>query len=100
MPRLLTRPNLIPVGLVIFTDLDGTLLDAAYSFLPAAPALEAVRRTSVPLVICSSKTRREIESYRIRLGNHDPFIAENGGAVYVPEGYFPAAGSAETAGRL
>ena len=91
LPCLLTRPNLIPVGLVIFTDLDGTLLDAAYSFLPAAPALEAVRRTFVPMVICSSKTRREIESYRIRLGNHDPFIAENGGAVYVPEGYFTAA---------
>ncbi len=75
---------------IIFTDLDGTLLDPkTYSFGEALPALNAVRERGIPLVLCSSKTRAEIEVYRKRLENRDPFIAENGGAVFVPAGYFP-----------
>jgi len=75
--------------IVIFTDLDGTLLDArTYSFDAALPALDVLRARNVSLVICSSKTRAEIEHYRARLGNADPFIPENGGAVFVPRGYF------------
>ncbi len=44
---------------------------------------------SIPLVLCSSKTRREMEHWRSRIGTSAPFIAENGGCVYVPEQYFP-----------
>ena len=76
--------------LVIFTDLDGTLLDArTYSFEKALPALEAVQMRKIPLVIVSSKTRAEIEVYRKLLDNGHPFISENGGGIYLPEGYFP-----------
>ena len=75
---------------IIITDLDGTLLDAeTYSFEAARPALEAARRRNVPLILCSSKTRAELEVYRQRLQNGHPFIVENGGALYVPAGYFP-----------
>lgn len=75
---------------VVFSDLDGTLLDAAsYDFSPAAPALEALAQRGIPLVLVSSKTRAEIEYWRRRLGNAHPFVTENGGAVFVPEGYFP-----------
>lgn len=74
--------------LVIFTDLDGTLLDDSYSFGPALPALEMIRAKGIPWVICSSKTSAEIEYYRTRLFNTDPFAAENGGAIYIPKGYF------------
>lgn len=74
---------------VVFTDLDGTLLDAgSYSFEAAAKALHSLRTLRVPLVIVSSKTRAEIESIRRALGCEDPFIVENGGAVVVPSGYF------------
>jgi mannosyl-3-phosphoglycerate phosphatase len=38
--------------------------------------------------MCSSKTRTEILHYRTRLRVRDPFIAENGGAVFIPVGYF------------
>ncbi|MGD0230521.1 MAG: HAD-IIB family hydrolase [Syntrophorhabdales bacterium] len=76
------------MALVIFTDLDGTLLDGAYSFQAAARALRLVRRASIPCIICSSKTRREIEHYRDRLENTDPFVSENGGGIFVPAGYF------------
>ncbi len=76
--------------LVIFSDLDGTLLDSeTYSHDAAHPALQAMRNAAVPLILCSSKTRAEIESWRVQLNNREPFIAENGGALYVPRGYFP-----------
>ncbi len=74
---------------IIFTDLDGTLLHPkTYSFQEAMPALELIREQGIPLVLCSSKTHSELEVYRKRLQNKDPFIAENGGALYVPAGYF------------
>lgn len=76
--------------MVIFTDLDGTLLDyRTYSFEEALPALKLLKEREIPLVLCSSKTRAEIEHYRRLLDNHDPFIVENGGAVFIPKGYFP-----------
>lgn len=75
--------------LIIFTDLDGTLLDAkTYSFEPALPALTLLKEKIIPLVICSSKTRKEIEHYRRKLDNHHPFISENGGGIFIPTGYF------------
>jgi len=46
----------------------------------------------IPLVICSSKTRREIEWYRENLGNSHPFISENGGGIFIPSGYFDTLG--------
>jgi mannosyl-3-phosphoglycerate phosphatase len=64
---------------LIFTDLDGTLLDSSYSFNDALPALDLIRERAIPLIICSSKTRAEIEHYRKRLDNRHPFISENGG---------------------
>lgn len=76
---------------LVFSDLDGTLLDhATYSFEPARPALEALEDRGIPLVLCTSKTRAETERVREKLGNRHPFITENGGAIYVPEGTFPS----------
>ncbi len=76
-------------SLTIFTDLDGTLLDHdTYSFEPARPALEALAAARVPVVLCTSKTRAETERWRAALGNAHPFIVENGGAAFIPEGYF------------
>jgi mannosyl-3-phosphoglycerate phosphatase len=74
---------------VVITDLDGTFLeghgDGGQSMLPAADIL---RRAAVPIVFCSSKTRAEIDALRSELKIHDPFIVENGGAIYMEEGYF------------
>jgi mannosyl-3-phosphoglycerate phosphatase len=80
----MTMPNLI-----VYTGLDGSLLDSTtYSFKAAIPALTALREQDIPLVLVSSKTRAEMEPLRQRLGHHDPFIVENGGAVFVPHGLF------------
>lgn len=79
------------IPLVVFTDLDGTLLDHdTYDWAPAREALAALGNRGVPLVIASSKTRAEIEVWRERLGNHDPFISENGGALHLPHDFTPA----------
>jgi len=75
--------------LLIVTDLDGTLLDHhTYDVGPARDVLERVARARIPLVLCSSKTRAEIEALQQRLDIHHPFIAENGGAIVAPLGYF------------
>lgn len=74
---------------LIFSDLDGTLLDhKTYSFEAAKPALSTLKLRNIPLVFCSSKTRREIEMYRELTGNRHPFISENGGGIYVPADYY------------
>jgi mannosyl-3-phosphoglycerate phosphatase len=75
---------------VVFSDLDGTLLDYdTYSFEPAAEAIRLLRDRGIPIVICSSKTRAEIEAVQEAMGLDHPFIAENGGGLFVPRGYFP-----------
>ncbi len=75
-------------GVIIFTDLDGTLLDKNYSYRNAQQALKKIKKENVPLIICTSKTRAEVEVYRKKLKNKHPFIIENGGAIFIPKDYF------------
>jgi mannosyl-3-phosphoglycerate phosphatase family protein len=75
----------MPPSLLVFSDLDGTLLDGtSYSFEAALPALGALRQHGIPLVLCSSKTRSEMEPLAARLGCDGPLVVENGGAVVIP----------------
>lgn len=74
---------------VVFTDLDGTLLDYdGYTWDPAAPALGLLASRGIPLVFCSSKTREEQLHHQTAMGLRDPLIVENGSAIVVPRGYF------------
>ena len=74
--------------IIVFTDLDGTLLDhSTYSYREAEKALRSLREKGIHLVLCSSKSRDEIRIYRDKLSNNEPFISENGGAIYIPEAY-------------
>jgi mannosyl-3-phosphoglycerate phosphatase len=76
--------------MIIYTDLDGAFLDDKdYSFQESAPALHVAQERGISVIFCSSKTRAEIESLRKAAGMNAPFIVENGGAIYAPEGYFP-----------
>jgi len=75
---------------IVFTDLDGTLLDHnTYSWEAARPALDQLRRQKIPWMFVTSKTRAEVERLRTQLANTHPFVVENGGAAFVPQGYFP-----------
>jgi len=76
--------------ILIFTDLDGSLLDTTtYSYEAAGDALALLERLGASLILVSSKTRSEMEPLRRQLNNHHPFIVENGGAVFIPRGTFP-----------
>jgi mannosyl-3-phosphoglycerate phosphatase family protein len=74
---------------IFITDLDGTLLDQrTYSYELSLPAVEELRERAIPLILCSSKTAAELIRLHAELGLKDPFICENGGAIYLPAGYF------------
>ncbi|MPY89292.1 MAG: hypothetical protein GEU99_15365 [Luteitalea sp.] len=82
--------------LIIFTDLDGCLLDdATYQWDAAAPALHALRRARIPLVLASSKTGAEMVPLAHDLGLADrrrlreALIVENGGGVLMPHDWAP-----------
>lgn len=75
--------------IVIFTDLDGTLLDSKYySFEKSSQALNLIKKLKIPLIFVSSKTKSEIEYYRKKMRNQDPFVSENGGGIFIPTNYF------------
>jgi mannosyl-3-phosphoglycerate phosphatase len=77
-----------PMHLAVFTDLDGSLLDHhTYSFAKAQPALDRIREQRIPLVFITSKTRPEVERVQAAMGIREPFIVENGGAIFFPDGY-------------
>lgn len=69
--------------LIVFTDLDGSLLDhRTYAPEAARPALDRLARLGVPLILASSKTAAEIAVLRDAIGcAGDPAIVENGAGV-------------------
>ena len=71
--------------LIIFTDLDGTLLNQEdYDYKPAIPMLEKFKKKGVPIIPVTSKTRAEVAQLREDIGLNDPFIVENGSGIFVP----------------
>ena len=77
--------------LLIFTDLDGSLLDHYnYSHQAADAMLEHLESINTPVIPTSSKTKEELLHIRLSLKNVHPFIIENGAAVFIPIGYFEA----------
>jgi mannosyl-3-phosphoglycerate phosphatase len=88
-----TAPRL---PLLVFTDLDGTLLDHDdYDFAPALPALARLHELGIPLIPTTSKTLVESAELNARLDNIHPCIVENGSALCIPPGYLPEATDSE-----
>jgi mannosyl-3-phosphoglycerate phosphatase len=76
------------VKILIFTDLDGTLLNHSdYAYEDAKPALKRIKTLNIPLIIVTSKTKREVEILQEELDSREPFIVENGGGIFFPSGY-------------
>jgi mannosyl-3-phosphoglycerate phosphatase len=93
------RPDIMPVAPdpkevpapfhVIFTDLDGSLLDHdTYSWAEASEALSLCRRKGVPVVMVSSKTGAEMAVLAKDIALSAPFVCENGGGIFIPEDAF------------
>lgn len=76
------------MNLLIFTDLDGTLLDHFdYSYEAAKAALGRIRHQQIPMIFITSKTRLEIERLQADMQIQEPFISESGATLYFPNGY-------------
>jgi mannosyl-3-phosphoglycerate phosphatase len=78
-----------PVELLVFSDLDGTLLDHdTYRWDAAQPALERLHAWDIPVVLASSKTAAEITLLQREMGlKGNPAIVENGsGVIGLPNG--------------
>lgn len=74
--------NTVPI---IYTDLDGTLLDHdTYSAEEARSVLEKVTAQGIPVIPATSKTYSEVIQFRESMNLNDAFIVENGAALYVP----------------
>lgn len=74
---------------IIFTDLDGTVLDfSTYSVEISRPTIEKLIKRKIPIIFCTAKTRLENEYYHKKLNIRDPFIVENGSAIFIPKHYF------------
>nr|WP_072255208.1 HAD-IIB family hydrolase [Escherichia coli] len=73
--------------LLVFSDLDGTLLDShSYDWQPTAPWLSRLREANVPVILCSSKTSAEMLYLQKTLGLQGlPLIAENGAVIQLAE---------------
>lgn len=75
-----------PLRLMVFTDLDGTLIDhETYTWDAAQEALEALARVPAAVILASSKTAAEMVGLRAAMGLEDwPAIVENGAGVLPP----------------
>ncbi len=75
--------------LIVYTDLDGTLLDHdTYRFDAALPALRRLQALSIPIVPVTSKTLAELDPLLNQLQIAGPCIAENGALIATPLDYF------------
>lgn len=77
---------------MVFAALDGHRLGSDGTPDPEfRAAIASLERSGVPLVVWSGHTRAEIEMVRQQMEIRAPFVSENGGALFVPTGYFPFA---------
>jgi mannosyl-3-phosphoglycerate phosphatase len=75
--------------ILIFSDLDGTLLDHdTYSHEAADDMLDTLEKAGIPVIPTTSKTYAELTVLRQKIGLSGPFIIENGAAIYIPQGFF------------
>jgi len=70
---------------IIFSDLDGTLLDHfTYQSTAVDQILQKLNKAHVPVILNTSKTLAELEMIHRDLALNTPFIIENGAAIYIP----------------
>jgi mannosyl-3-phosphoglycerate phosphatase len=75
--------------ILVFSEVDGVFRDpCAGSLASAARVLRELACEEVAVVLCSSKTRAELEQIQQELGIKHPFVCENGGALFIPPAYF------------
>lgn len=75
---------------LIYSDLDGTLLDHdTYRFDAASEMLIKLAENGHFVIPNTSKTYAELTDFQTKAGLKTPFIFENGAAVAIPKDFFP-----------
>ena len=69
-------------SLWVVSDVDGTLMDHSYDLTPAKETIKLLQELSIPVILCTSKTAAEVKIIRKQLNLSDPYIVENGAAIY------------------
>ena len=74
-------------AVVVFTDLDATLLAVDdYSFAKARTGLDLCRDLQIPVIAVTSKTLEETMIWVKRIGLEQRFVFENGGGIHLENG--------------
>ena len=66
----------------VVSDVDGTLMDHNYDLTPARKTVKTLQELLIPVILCTSKTAAEVKVIRKQLNLKDPYIVENGAAIY------------------
>lgn len=86
--RLSEKTQLSLVGgrrVFVFTDVEPASLDQKhYDWRPMVRTLAELRAKNIPLILCTSKSRAEVDRLRRQMQHSDPCIAENGGVLLLP----------------
>ncbi len=69
-------------SLWVVSDVDGTLMDHTYDLTPAKETIKKLQNLSIPVILCTSRTASEVKIIRKELNLTDPYIVENGAAIY------------------
>lgn len=76
--------------LIIFTDLDGTLLNGeTYDYAATVPLIQQLKSLKIPVIPVTSKTRAEVTTLRQDVGLSDPFVTENGSGIFIEINHNP-----------
>jgi mannosyl-3-phosphoglycerate phosphatase len=76
-------------SMLIFTDVDGTLLDLENATWSAAePSLQLARERGIPVILCGSRTFEECAHLQRQMNLRGPLIFENGAGVALPQAQF------------
>jgi mannosyl-3-phosphoglycerate phosphatase len=74
-----------PIHAIVFTDLDGTLLDDRYDLAGAAYMCNELYARGVLTIPASSKTKAELSELKALFSYDAPLISENGAGIVWPE---------------
>ncbi|GAB4210585.1 MAG: hypothetical protein OHK0012_01230 [Synechococcales cyanobacterium] len=75
---------------IVFSSFSSLVDLLRLSFGAVRPALRALERRSIPLILWSGRTLGEILATNEPWFGQQPLVVEGGSALYVPEDYFPS----------
>jgi predicted mannosyl-3-phosphoglycerate phosphatase (HAD superfamily) len=74
---------------IIFTAVDDLFLNpTGEDWEAASDAFAKMGRQGIPLILCSSGTRVQIDPVRRTIQHGHPFMTESGSGLFIPDGYF------------